>query len=120
MRAVDSTRAVEQLNAVLELTPAGLTVHVSRPIGYCDHFGLRRIAENGARAERLVAALKASGGSLALSWLNLGEYATVNDREQRLQGPHGPVRVDADPPLPPVLGDGPVLLFNQRRVDPYS
>jgi hypothetical protein len=31
------------------------------------------------------ASLKASGGSLALSWLNRGEYATVTDREQRLQ-----------------------------------
>jgi len=70
---------------MLELTPAGLVVRARRPIGYCDHFGLRRIAENEARADRLVAALQASGGSLALSWLNLGEYATVTDRDQRLQ-----------------------------------
>jgi hypothetical protein len=26
--------------------------------------------------------------------------------------PRGPVRVDADPPLPPVLGEGPVLLLH--------
>ena len=32
-----------------------------------------------------LAALKASGGTLAVSWMNLGEYATVTDREQRLE-----------------------------------
>ena len=70
---------------MLTLTPAGLHITVGRPMGYSDHFGLRRIAEDQAHADRLAGALKASGGSLALSWLNLGEYATVTDREQRLQ-----------------------------------
>lgn len=70
---------------MLRLTPAGLEVAVARPLGYSDHFGLRRIAEDEARTDRLVAALKASGGSLALSWLNLGEYSTVTDREQHLE-----------------------------------
>ena len=54
-------------------------------MGYCDHFGLRRIAESEVRTERLAAALKARRGTLAVSWLNLGEYATVTSRETRLQ-----------------------------------
>lgn len=54
-------------------------------MGYCDHYALRRVSEDEALAAQLVAVLKASGGSLAVSWLNLGEYATVTDREQRLE-----------------------------------
>src|SRR3989442_7447272 len=70
---------------MLWFSPAGLHVAVARPMGYCDHFALRRISDDDARADRLVAAIKASGGSLALSWLNLGEFATVTDRAQRLR-----------------------------------
>ena len=79
------SRGMGESAVMLTLTPAGLHITVARPMGYSDHFGLRRIAEDQAHADRLVGALKASGGSLALSWLNLGEYATVTDREQRLQ-----------------------------------
>ena len=70
---------------MLELTAAGLVVRPASPMGYCNHFGLRRIAESEVRAERLAAALKARRGTLAVSWLNLGEYATVTSRETRLQ-----------------------------------
>jgi len=69
---------------VLELNPGGLFVRLVRPVIYLDHFGLRRITEDDHLANRLVDALQISSGSLALSWLNLGEYATVTDRDQRL------------------------------------
>ncbi len=53
-------------------------------MGYCDHCALRNIAADQTLSARLEAGLKASGGTLAVSWLNLGEYATVTNREQRL------------------------------------
>ena len=67
------------------MTAAGLVIQTASPMGYCDHFALRRIAEDEALSARLVAVLKASAGTLAVSWLNLGEYATVTAREQRLE-----------------------------------
>jgi hypothetical protein len=54
-------------------------------MGYTDHFGLMRFAEDEALGDRLAEALKIGGGTLAVSWLNLGEYATVTSSETRLQ-----------------------------------
>jgi hypothetical protein len=54
-------------------------------MGYCDHFGLRRFAEDDALGDRLADSLKTGGGTLAVSWLNLGEYANVTSRETRVQ-----------------------------------
>jgi len=45
----------------------------------------RLFSTDDARAERLAAALHRSRGSLAVSWLNLGEYAAVTDSAQRVQ-----------------------------------
>ena len=70
---------------MLELNVAGLAMHAASPMAYCDHFALRNIAEDEALSAQLVAALRASGGTLAVSWLNLGEYSTVTDRTQRLE-----------------------------------
>src|SRR5262245_19428499 len=52
---------------------------------YCDHFALRNIAADEAMSAQFVAALRAGGGTLAVSWLNFGEHATVTDRKQCLQ-----------------------------------
>jgi hypothetical protein len=77
------------LDDVLELlmTPAGPGVicRDSSPLTYLDHWAMRLFSTDDALAERLVAAIHASGGSLALSWLNVGEWATVTDRAQRLR-----------------------------------
>ena len=70
---------------MLELTPAGLVIRSVTPMGYSDHFGLRKFAEAEALGDRLADSLKIGGGTLVVSWLNLGEYATVTSRETRLQ-----------------------------------
>ncbi len=70
---------------MLELTRAGLAIRTATPMGYCDHFGLRRFAEDDALGDRLADSLKTGGGTLAVSWLNLGEYANVTSRETRVQ-----------------------------------
>lgn len=69
------------------MTPAGPGVicRDSSPLTYLDHWAMRLFSTDDALAERLVAAIHASGGSLALSWLNVGEWATVTDRAQRLR-----------------------------------
>jgi hypothetical protein len=53
------------------------------PMVYLDHWALRRFSEDLELGARLANALEARGGTLALSWLNLGEYATVSVPEQR-------------------------------------
>jgi hypothetical protein len=66
-------------------TPEGLGLqiqHVS-PMVYLDHWAFRRFSDEPALAARLVEALQARRGTLALSWLNLGEYATVSAAESR-------------------------------------
>ena len=70
---------------MLELTRAGLAIRAATPMGYCDHFGLRRFAEDDALGDRIADSLKTGGGTLAVSWLNLGEYANVTSRETRVQ-----------------------------------
>ncbi len=55
------------------------------PMVYLDHWALRVFSSDPALAARLIVALRASHGTLALSWMNLGEYATVADPEQRRQ-----------------------------------
>jgi len=66
-------------------TPEGLGLqiqHVS-PMVYLDHWAFRRFSDEPALAARFVKALRARGGTLALSWLNLGEYANVSVTESR-------------------------------------
>lgn len=69
----------------LTMTQAGpgvLVQHVS-PMVYLDHWALRKFSGDKALAARLTGILHGRGGTLALSWLNLGEYATVSDPNQR-------------------------------------
>ena len=63
---------------MLSMTPAGLQMQHVRPMIYLDHWAFRRFSTNGALCARLVKALRARHGTLAISWLNLGEYASVS------------------------------------------
>src|SRR2546427_172904 len=69
----------------LSMTEAGgpgvVLQHVS-PMVYLDHWALRKFSGDAGLASRLTGILHGHG-SLTLSWLNLGEYATVSDPEQR-------------------------------------
>jgi len=66
-------------------TPDGprLQIQPVRPMVYLDHWAFRKFASDSKLAFRFGAALRARNGTLALSWLNLGEYTTVSDLEQR-------------------------------------
>lgn len=102
---------------MLGLTTAGLVIRPVSPMGYCDHCALRKIAADQALSEKLVTALKAGGGTLAVSWLNLGEYATVTDREQRLEA-----ELLLDRLLPhvfPINVDPGVVSKREHAGDPY-
>lgn len=52
------------------------------PTVYLDHWALRRISESEPLAMRMVSALKSNHGTLALSILNLAEFAKVTDTAQ--------------------------------------
>jgi hypothetical protein len=73
---------------VIALTPSAeegpglLMQHVS-PMVYLDHWALRKFADAPELRSRFLAALRARVGTLALSWLNLAEFAAVSHREQR-------------------------------------
>jgi hypothetical protein len=68
---------------MLMLTPSGLQMQHVRPMVYLDHWAFRRFSSDAALMGRLIRALRARGGTLALSWLNLGEYANVSVAESR-------------------------------------
>ena len=63
---------------MLSITPHGLQMQHVRPMVYLDHWAFRRFSTNPVLSARLVQALRARAGTLALSWLNLGEYAKVS------------------------------------------
>jgi hypothetical protein len=50
---------------------------------YLDHWALRELSDAPPLRARLVGGLKRSGGSLALSWANVGEFTRVADDAQR-------------------------------------
>jgi hypothetical protein len=52
------------------------------PTVYLDHWALRTLSEDERLAGRLVATLKSRRGTLAISWLNVGEFAKVTSAEQ--------------------------------------
>jgi hypothetical protein len=52
------------------------------PTVYLDHWALRTLSEDKAVATRLVSALGSKNGTLAISWLNIGEFAKVTSTEQ--------------------------------------
>lgn len=70
----------------MTMTPGGLVMfhRPAVPMAYVDHCGLMTFAEGGELGRRLRTALHARNGTLAVSWLNFGEYATVTDVAQRL------------------------------------
>jgi hypothetical protein len=53
------------------------------PAVYLDHWAWRRISEDVSLAMTFARALGVSGGTLAMSWLNLVEFCRVTDPEQR-------------------------------------
>ncbi len=69
----------------LTVTPEGpsLVITHAAPMPYLDHWAFRKFSGDAGLGARLAAALRARGGTLALSWLNLGEYAAVSDPAQR-------------------------------------
>ena len=52
------------------------------PTVYLDHWALRRFSENNSLATRLITALKSQNGTLALSWLNVVEFAKMTVETQ--------------------------------------
>jgi hypothetical protein len=69
----------------MTMTSGGL-VMLHRPIApmaYVDHCGLLKFSADAKLGVRLSSALHARDGTLAISWLNFGEYATVTDLVQR-------------------------------------
>jgi len=71
------------LSIVTTPTGYGLQIQHVRPMVYLDHWAFRLFSSDAALASRFVGALKARGGTLAISWLNLGEYANVSVLESR-------------------------------------
>lgn len=57
------------------------------PSVYLDHWAIRTFSENDGLATWLTTTLEARGGTLALSWANLAEFAkvTVQDRARRAE-----------------------------------
>ena len=52
------------------------------PTVYLDHWALRRFSENNSLATRLTTALQSQNGTLALSWLNVVEFAKMTVERQ--------------------------------------
>jgi hypothetical protein len=59
------------------------TQQLIAPSVYLDHWALRVISESEILSSRLSHALKLSGGTFALSWLNVVEFTKVTDEAQR-------------------------------------
>lgn len=53
------------------------------PMAYLDHCGLLTFSNDPKLRRRLTAAIHARDGTLAISWLNFSEYATVTNLAQR-------------------------------------
>jgi hypothetical protein len=61
----------------------GLQMQHVQPMIYLDHWAFRLFSSDAALRSRFTRALQARGGTLAISWLNLGEYASVSVVESR-------------------------------------
>jgi len=59
-----------------------VTQGATSPAVYLDHWALRLISEDDAFSARFVTGLEARDGTLALSWVNLVEFARVTAPEQ--------------------------------------
>ncbi len=64
-------------------TGPGVVLQHTAPMVYLDHWAFRKFSGDNDLASRLTGILHGRGGTLALSWLNLAEYATVSDPDQR-------------------------------------
>lgn len=64
-------------------TGPGVVLQHRSPMVYLDHWALRKFSGDADLASRLTETLHDRGGTLGLSWLNLGEYARVSDPDQR-------------------------------------
>lgn len=49
------------------------------PMVYLDHWAVRMFSNDAVLATRFIGALNSRGGTLAVSWINLAEFATMND-----------------------------------------
>jgi hypothetical protein len=67
-----------QLSIAVNGSPQVAQRH-EEPMVYLDHWALRMFSEDRNLAGRLQAALVARSGTVALSWINLGEFAKVAD-----------------------------------------
>src|SRR5437870_4226454 len=54
-------------------------------MAYLAHWAVRLFSEDAGLARRLGDALRARGGTLAVSWINLGEFSKVSDTMQANQ-----------------------------------
>jgi hypothetical protein len=52
------------------------------PLVYLDHWAWQMFSESSTLGGRLTRALKSQGGTLALSWLNVAEFAEMTDANQ--------------------------------------
>ena len=53
------------------------------PVVYLDHNGMNLVSRSAALTERVIEAIRGTGGTLALSWVGLREYVAVTDQSQR-------------------------------------
>jgi len=58
-----------------------VTQYCAPPVVYLDHWALMDIADDPDLSHRLIDGIHASHGTLAISYINLGEYAQVTDLE---------------------------------------
>ena len=66
---------------MIELLPAGPPFARQRrmaPAVYLDHWALRRFSTTQELGDRLIAALRANGGTLVLSWANVAEFLAMD------------------------------------------
>jgi hypothetical protein len=72
MISVDMSRAGDPL--ATQRTPS--------PVVYFDHWALRQISDSTDQATAFIDLLKSRGGTFALSWVNLVEFARLTDERQ--------------------------------------
>lgn len=82
------------------------------PTVYLDHCALRTISQDQAFTERLTTTLKSVGGTLALSWVNLTEFAKVTDQEQARMAEQ---LIDANLPLIYFLEVNPFVVIDREN-----
>ena len=58
-----------------------LVQEIVEPMVYLDHWALRKISEDPTLRARFVDSMSTSGGTLAVSWLNIAEFSQVSSPE---------------------------------------